>query len=466
MFQQLKQRLNTLKVKPFLTHTQKGQSLVETMIFTPLLIFLLLGVFEIGAALRSYLVMVNVNREITRYSVRPGYLNFAEVDPDMDPALAGQILYSGVYTWVATSLTGQLPLDFTTTDDNSDGLADGNATLIVSHLVVDTGLPCEDITSDPDECDCDAFIEAYEAGETYSEEFTLDDIFIHPGKEGYEFQRGIFGPETTVTGPKATNLDYDALTEELAAANNKFNCEIMKKGGVPSANNVIATEIFYDQPQLFGFPFISNPYTDPVPLYTHTTMRLIGAARSMGTVDGNLTEGIDTIGPVCFAFPTTVQRSVVEPAYVGERIDILDGVESGDWGWLTWNPGEDDENYLNQEWKYVQTSINDYTDPTEWGDHTLNRGDYVTSLNGTVSSIDTRNILESYIGKNLIIPIWDDLSPDGYRTGIPNPNAPPPTVEAYKVWDFAVVRIDAVTDIDIDHKTIMATYLGPSDICR
>ncbi len=39
-----------------------GQSLVEIAITAPLLIFLLLGVFEVGWALRGYLVLVNVNR--------------------------------------------------------------------------------------------------------------------------------------------------------------------------------------------------------------------------------------------------------------------------------------------------------------------------------------------------------------------------------------------------------------------
>ena len=60
-----------------LTRPAKGQSLVEMAIITPLLIFFMLGIFEVGWALRNYLVLVNVNREITRFAVRPGYLNFS-----------------------------------------------------------------------------------------------------------------------------------------------------------------------------------------------------------------------------------------------------------------------------------------------------------------------------------------------------------------------------------------------------
>ncbi|MCB9106914.1 MAG: pilus assembly protein [Anaerolineales bacterium] len=54
----------------------KGQSLVEMAIIIPLLIFMMIGVFEVGWAIRSYLVLVNINREITRFAVRPGYMDF------------------------------------------------------------------------------------------------------------------------------------------------------------------------------------------------------------------------------------------------------------------------------------------------------------------------------------------------------------------------------------------------------
>jgi hypothetical protein len=256
-------------------------------------------------------------------------------------------------------LTGQYDLDWSEDDADANGFADGNARLIISHVVVDTGLPCEDIGANPGGCNCDAFITAYNSGVPYANEFTIDDIIIHPGMEGHEFQKGEFGPATTITGPKPSRINYPDLVEELAAQNNKFNCEILKKGGVASANNVIVTEIYRDQPQLFGFPFISNPYTDPVPLYTHTTMRLIGAARSLGTAAGNLTDGIDTIGPVCWAYPITVKRSVIEAATLGQTIDVFEGNGPSDFGWLAWSPAGDDENYINSELKYPQMSIND-----------------------------------------------------------------------------------------------------------
>lgn len=446
------QQLNILKSK--LLQAQKGQSLVEMVIITPLLIFLLLGVFEVGFALRGHLALTNVNREITRFAVRPGYMDFST-------KASAAASYTRVRDWAKSSIGEQLDLDF-----DSPAAA---TTLIASHLVIDTGAPCakqqgNKLEEDP-ECstisDCDVFLNPAQLT------FTYDDVIVHPGITGQEFQAQSFGPTQTVTGLRPSRLDYEDLAAELTLQNNKFNCEVIKKNGVPSANNVIATEVYHDQPQLFGFPFISNPFTDPVPLYTHTVMRLIGASRSSGT-SANITDGIDTVGPVCFAFPTTTKRSIIQAATIGQTIDILEGEGGDNKGWLNWNPGEDDENYLNLEWQYYQMSMNDYTDPSEHNDHALNIGDYVSSLGGTVDSIDTRTIIEGYAGTgfNLVIPVWDDLSPDGFKTWS-NPNSPPPQVDAYKVWNFILVRIEKKEDIQLTpHKNIYATYLGLADICQ
>lgn len=425
----------------FLSRSKNGQSLVEIAISMPILIFLLIGVFEVGSALRSYLVLVNVNREITRFAVRPGYLDFST-----EETIGAS--YQRVRDWADTSNTSQLNLDFNETT--------GSTTLIVSHIVVDTGTPCID---GDDNCNqCDDFLDPDHPA------FTRDDIIIHPGREGMAYQTETFGPAATSTGDRPTRIQYDLLAEELTRQNNQFNCEIIKRGGVTSANNVIVTELYHDQPQLFGFPLISNPFTDPVPLYTHTIMRLIGAARSTGSADGDLTRNISSLGPMCMAYPLTAPQSIIDSLSVGSTVDILGGAGPSDWGWLSWNPGEDDENYLNDELAYRQMSMNDYTNPNEAGDHGLNVGDYVKSFNGTVNSNDTRDLMEALVGQEIIIPIWDDNDPNGFIK-LDNPNAPPPKVDAYLVSSFVKVRIDFAANIDIPHKTITATYLGPAEDC-
>ncbi|MCB0197471.1 MAG: hypothetical protein KDJ65_36325, partial [Anaerolineae bacterium] len=82
-------------------------------------------------------------------------------------------------------------------------------------------------------------------------------------------------------------------------------------------------------------------------------------------------------------------------------------------------------------------------------------------MNGTVNSSDTRDLMLSLVGQEIIIPIWDDTSPNGF-VKLDNPNAPPPKVGAYLISSFVKVRIDAASDIHITpKKEIFATYLGP-----
>lgn len=319
----------------------KGQSMVEMAIIAPLLIFFLLGIFEVGWALRNYLVLVNVNREITRFAVRPGYLDFSTL-ADIDTS------YARVRDWAQSSVSEQLNMNFDDTD--------GSTTLIVSHVVVDTGKPCANPQADSGCSNCADFIDI--AGHN---PFPQDDLILHPGLPGYGYQSSAgrrppltnFGPLSTTTGPRDTRIDFDTLAANLAAQNNRFNCEIMKKGGYPSANNIIVTELFHDQPQLFGFPLISNPFTDPVPLYTQTTMRIVNATRSGGGVEGNITSGIDTIGPICLVYPMVVDSAdISSPTPVNIAAN----------GWLKWGGMfSDSEEYLENALLYPQMSLNDFS---------------------------------------------------------------------------------------------------------
>jgi hypothetical protein len=388
--------------------------MTEMAVVAPLLIFMMLGVFEVGWALRGYLVLVNVNREITRFAIRPGYLNFS-TQANIDTS------YQRVRDWVDTSATQQLNLNFAET-------VSGTTTMIISHIVVDTGFPCADI-GDPECNDCSAFEDATQ--DPPYNPFPYDDIIIHPGLSKYDYQAQRFGPAGTVTGPRDTRINYAAQVNKLIRSNNKFNCEVLKKGGVPSANNVIITEMFYDQPQLFGFPLISNPYTDPVPLYTHTTMRLIGAARSAGKVTGSITQGIDTIGPVCFAYPMVVSSAPGgTPLVHGQQVDILEN------GWLKWdfNDPLGDQEYLDYALQFPQMALSDFEGPT---------GDDVLKINGVVGKTGggqpTLAIAQKLVNQTIMIP-----------------TSAAPESSSITVDGFVWVRIESSADIDLAAGHILA----------
>jgi|GEM_PF-1498932 len=433
MLNKIKQKLNTKEIKNFSYKGEKGQGLVEMAIITPLLIFFLLGIFEVGYGIRSYLTLVNLSREITRYAVRPGYLDFST----QETAQAG---FEKIKGWAEESVNEQVPLDF---DDTT-----GDTTLIISHMVVDTALPCEDMNN----CDCDAFV----TDPNYSNNYTLDDLILHPGLPGQGYQAATFGPAATTTGSRETHLDYDALAMELAAQNNKFNCKVIKKGGISSNNNVIVTEIFHDQPQLFGFPFISNPFTDPLPLYTHTSMRLVNGARDYT---------IANVGPVCVAYPITFGQQIFgnpDNPSAPQSIDAFEGDSPGNFGWITWNPdsSNNNANYVEEELMNPRMSANDFTNVLDPDDHSLSIGDNVSTKPGVANSSGIDAQLQLLVGKEIIVPIYDNNPGSGAGS-------------YYHISHFAKIRVDQIclprngSKCDgQNNKQIKATFLGYiDDIC-
>jgi hypothetical protein len=211
--------------------SQRGQSLVETALITPLLLLMFLGVIEVGWALRGYLVLLNANREATRFAARGAYLDFSQ--PDIEKV--------------------------------------GYQFVLITHLDIDTGYPCEDQDCD-DECSANP-----------DSVYPNDDLVILPPPVGAGYGSDpaliisdTFRAQYGIGAPNHTTLITDTLWEGLRAQNEALNCQLMAKDPAvsPSPNSVIIVEIFYDQPQLLGVPIVSNRFTDPIPLYTHTMMRI------------------------------------------------------------------------------------------------------------------------------------------------------------------------------------------------
>jgi Flp pilus assembly protein TadG len=53
--------------------SEKGQSLVEMALITPVLIIMMMGLFEVGYALRTYMVLLQANREAARFLAKEVY---------------------------------------------------------------------------------------------------------------------------------------------------------------------------------------------------------------------------------------------------------------------------------------------------------------------------------------------------------------------------------------------------------
>lgn len=211
---------------------RRGQALVETAIIAPIVIFMLIGVFEVGWALRGYLVLANANREAARFAVRPGYLDFTIPQPQYDRAISHSF----------TAMSGQI---------------DFSGTIIISHFYVDVGYIC-----DPGElCDC-----PNDVNNPISPTIVMSPLNVPTYSYTYP-----------ATSTDVTRLDYAEYEADLVRQNRMFQCEFQnrERGRILRPESQVVVEFIYYQNQLFGFPLISNPLTDPVRMYAHSTFRQI-----------------------------------------------------------------------------------------------------------------------------------------------------------------------------------------------
>jgi hypothetical protein len=100
----------------------------------------------------------------------------------------------------------------------------------------------------------------------------------HPDDGSHDYYR------YTVGLTHSTRISPTVMLADLVEDNLRFNCDLIAQDeqAVYSDNSVIVVEILFDQPQLLGVPVVSNTFTDPVPLYVNTTMRITSDSRSSG----------------------------------------------------------------------------------------------------------------------------------------------------------------------------------------
>jgi hypothetical protein len=437
MFGRIKRKWLTQRVKQAGSQRATGQSLVEMAIISPLLILMLIGVLEVGWAIRGYIVLVNADREATRFSARGYYLDFNERNPN-------DIGYVRVLSHTLDSLARQLPFDVLSPDPNG--------TLIVSHFVVDTGKPCADPPCNDDcaddhnnrhgLCDC--------SSPTRREpDYPYDDWVAHPGMPEYQHFTTYYGI------PRESRINYEEEVAKLKEQNDAFNCRLnLKDPAAPwSINSGVMVEMFYDQPQLLGVPIISNYFTDPVHFYSNTWMRINSMSEESG---------------LCELLPIAVHISTLESLNVGDPTgNIRNGTDRGDFGWLRWtdvtevipsNPNS--EEYLAEQIEQLRLAGTDFqeayvpSDPTQLctdpDDDKLNAGDCIWALTGNVRSNGVaRDQLDARIGQVRVFPVWNEAIGTGSNV-------------AYHIVRFAKIRLGGF-DLTANPKTVYGTFMGWDD---
>ena len=426
----------------------KGQSLVEMAIITPLLLLMAIGALEVGWAIRGYVVLVNADREATRFAARGQYLDFSQTERE-------DVGYGRVLSHTLTSISEQLPFDVVSDEPNG--------TLIISHYQVKTGKPCADPPCNDDcaadrhnkngGCDCST-------PDRREPDYPFDDAVVHPGMDDYQHFTALYGIS------RASHLVHDEVIAELKEQNDAFNCSLnLKDPSVPWAtNSVVAVETFYDQPQILGVPIVSNRVTDPVPLYAHTIMR-VATDRGKGKGGGNEATG-------CALLPIIVHEDLVPPKDNTLMDNIREGTGSGNFGWLRWTDDTDvisgnpnSEEYLVEELSNPLLAQNDYVEPEHKDvgylppdyphDIAINTDDWVWGLTGNVNSDGVaRTELDRLIDHEVEarIPVWDTSESTGSNV-------------VYHIVGFIRVTLTA-HDLGGNPKEISAMFWGWDHTCQ
>lgn len=215
-----------------MNNKEKGQSLVEFALIAPALIIMFIGVLEVGWILRGHLALSNAVREATRMAVRPGYLTFETEG------------YDRIVGHTFTAIADQLEFE-------------KHGTEIISVVEIDTQLVYDLSRRDEPNYSCEVA-----ASDPVSQTLVITPLTVQTYTYKYP-----------LTSTKQTRIDFVAFINKVVPQERLINCEIQMQNGIYQINRIVIVELFYDQPQLFGFPLVSNPYTDPVPHYAWLAMR-------------------------------------------------------------------------------------------------------------------------------------------------------------------------------------------------
>ena len=458
---------------------QRGQSLVEMTVVVPLLLFMFLGLIEVGWAIRGYLVLLSTNREAVRFAARGEYLNFGgmhdnkpmqQIETDIGynfvKAHAGEVLLSNRLGLELFDDQGNPLLQ--PLDDATKGA------FMLTHVFVDTKLPCHpnDITGNGAQYNGTCLIDdtgSCNDPANRRPDYPWDDMILIHTMTGYQHFFYQIPYSTTYQSRLDISVDnsnpgppvYSDPIQELKEENDNLNCEIQRRepeGLNPtfSVNSVLFGEAFYDQPQLLGFPFFQFVGKE-VPLYVQTDMRI---------TSDNLPQGAG-----CELLPIVIHEDTLytdapannTPKGVGTPlINIRDGGGPGGFGWLKWrNTAPEDpempnsaENavYLENAIFNPRYSIYDYINAIDSTDTTLNVNDWVWSGPGQVAASGVIDQIEARENGALVtIPVWKTTAGNGSSL-------------RYQIVDFALMRITNI-DFQGNPKYISGDFMGFNTDC-
>ena len=222
------------------TKPQPGQSLVETAIILPVLLIILIGVFEVGMLLRSYLILTDASREAARFTSKTSQVEIGNEDS-----------YLNAVDHTRRTLV-PLNIDFVETGD-----------MIITIIAVDTGWPCDPTTRANPVTRSDESVDYWPNCECQL-------------AATYPYTPWIVITDTYQTSQDVqTQIDIDALAHQMAKENELLNCQAVKTAldvELSDYHEAVIVELFYTH-RLLTYSGQS------VGLYAKTMMRRIGSRK-------------------------------------------------------------------------------------------------------------------------------------------------------------------------------------------
>jgi hypothetical protein len=128
----------------------------------------------------------------------------------------------------------------------------------------------------------------------------------------------------------------------------------------------------------------------------------------------------------CSLYPIALSEQSVSNIAPGTVIDILNGTQPGNFGWLSWGGSPSEPTLVasltppGDSWSYVN--------PDDSLDHQISIGDWVSGKPGVSNSKQVRDALELLKTVDITVPVWSEARGQGSKA-------------AYLICGFAQVRV-------------------------
>jgi len=231
------------------------------------------------------------------------------------------------------------------------------------------------------------------------------------------------GSQTATISANVTDADGDPLTVVWSVDGSAYQTNTVPAGGTPTSAHVQFTASFS-----LGAHQITVSVTDASDCTAICTTTFTVLRR------GDL-------------YPIALDRRNLAGVRVGDILpDIYNGVQPGNFGWLTWAGSPNEPTLMTSLTPPGNSGT--YINPMNRRDHVVSIGDWVQGKPGISNSDRVRRALDTLKQIDIVVPVWDRAVGRGNKS-------------LYRVAGFARVRI---TDYHLPRQNrITARFLGMVD---